>query len=764
MLKKTIWKINQLIKKIIWLFSSNKILTLILIIAALLRFVGTNPGYNQFHADEGISYSAAVSMIKDKNLDPLRYDYPALIPEINYLFFRIVFIPLKWVQYYGTHIFDIVDGYINFPLSPVAKNTVFQVYVLGDRNLNALHWGRYVTAFFSLLNVLLVYFLAKKLFEKKLGRQASFIGLLAAFLLTFNFKSVVNSHIGLPDIYNSFFVLLSFISCLNLYQKPNRKNYLLTGFVVGLSFSTKYQIFAVFPFVLTHLFLSFEKSHINFKKLFDINFIVSLVLIPLTFIILNPYFFVHFNEAVKIVKGVSLKYGMGTNQLNLYPFSYWFHVDYGALEFILVFLGIFISIKKFKKELLFLMSFILPFLYVLIYYSRGGFYIRNFITTTPLLMIFASLAIWQIFSIFKSATGKKISLVLLLAGLLAVIFIPARNSIINSYYYTKPWGYDLMRPWIQQNLPKNVTVASHPFDAVNLKITNKRTQFDILGSWSIAEHRENGASYAVLDLNWAGYPFYFWMFYGFDDLHLYWNKPLDIMRNMFFGLATEEQFRYSVHSVTKPWQAPDTHLLLIKFPSWPTVEMNQIKNFNFDSNQNNWVIRGTKQQAGPPYMYDPNTGYSNKGSLVLLPLATKFPIVRLSSPAISIKEGHLYKIDGYLKTDLKLSPEEREGFLRIDFYGKDFDPERVGLISSVSPRVYGTTDWVKKEIVERAPTGAKLLVVSIQSQISTKTKVWLDDVEVQESKNPVEDITTKPPYYIQKMDLNYVYPNSHGNL
>jgi len=82
----------------------NKILIVILIIAAVLRFVGTKPGYNQYHADEGISYSAATSMIKNGNLDPLRYDYPALVPLTNYVFFKFIFIPVNWAYYYFSHI------------------------------------------------------------------------------------------------------------------------------------------------------------------------------------------------------------------------------------------------------------------------------------------------------------------------------------------------------------------------------------------------------------------------------------------------------------------------------------------------------------------------------------------------------------------------------------------------------------------------------------------------------------------------------------
>src|SRR3989338_11582213 len=96
-------------------------------------------------------------------------------------------------------------------------------------------------------------------------------------------------------------------------------------------------------------------------------------------------------------------------------------------------------------------------------------------------------------------------------------------------------------------------------------------------------------------------------------------------------------------------------------------------------------------------------GHQNLGSIVSKIGGSKFPTSRITSPPIEIKEGHLYHIEGFLKTELKLGPKEREGFLRIDFYGAGADQEKVGILSSVSSRVYDTEEWIKKEVMERAP-------------------------------------------------------------
>lgn len=772
-LKKISKKTSSLILS--WI-KANKSVLLILIIAALLRFTGIYPGYNQYHADEGITYSAASSMVRNNNLDPLRYDYPAIVPDINFFFFELFFVPIGWIWFYISHILDFLNGSMHFPLSELESKKVLLKHILGDRYINALFWSRFITASFSIANVFLTYMLARDLFRNKI-KNSEVIALLAAFLLTFNYKHVINSHIGLPDIYNAFFVLVVLIMAVKIWNSKviNIKKYLLTGFLVGMSFSVKYQIFAIFPFLLAHLFSAIHNKDgkftailigksIDIKRLFHPITFLSMVIVPLTFALFNPYFFIHLDSALSAIKMVSQKYGVGANELNLYPFSYFFHIDYGFLEFGLVLIGLLIMLWKFKLEGLLLLSFVFPFMYSLIYYSKGGFYIRNFITVTPIFMIFAAVAIWQIHKTFLSQLKIKYDKILIVALLSIVVFIPARNSIISSFSYTQPWGYDNLRPWIEKNLPNDVTIAAHPFDARNLNIKNKRTEFEIAGAYSLAEHAENGATYALMDLNWAGNPFYFWMSYGFEDLKLYWGKPLDILRNIFHGIAAEELFRYQLVAVTKPWQSPDTHLIVAKLPEWPKVEMTDIKNFSFDQSLEEWNIYGKDGGMDNGFAFDGEKGYGEKGSVVYYPFGSKYPTIRLTSKPIPIRPGHLYILEGYLKTDKLLGSREREGYLRADFYGKEVDLEKRGVISTVSSRVYGTKEWVKKEIIERAPEDAKFLTVSIGAYQTLQTKLWLDDVRVLESIDEIEDITSKPPYKHTEIDLNYLYPNSHGNL
>lgn len=750
-------KIKSLLKRIANLANNNKILVIILIVAALLRFIGTNPGYNQYHPDQGISYSAASSMVKNGNFDPLRYDYPALVPDINYIFFKLVFIPLNWIKYYLTHIPEIIDGVVHIPIAPLEEKTLFQTYVLGDRAINALFWSRYITAFFGVCNVLLVYILAKKIFEK-IGPNSKYIGLIAAFLLTFNYKHVVNSHIGLPDIYNAFFLLLSLLSNINLWKNPSFKNYILAGIAVGLSFSVKYQIFALFPLLLTHLYLSFSNRRINLGRLLNYKIFICLALIPLVFALTNPYFFIHFEKALKAVRDVSQKYGMGTNKLNLYPIWYMYNVDYGLPILLAITLGIVLAVKRFFKQSLFLLSIILPFVYVFFYYSIGGFYVRNLITITPIFFIFAAFFFWLIFEKLAPILNKNVALFLVLAILLLAVYLPGRNSIINSYYYTKGWGYDALKAWVSSNFQNEFIVAAHPFDFSKGILKNNRTEFEIDGAFALNEHKENGAEYALINLDWGGNTFYFWMNFGPQDLKKYWNKPYEIMRNTYHGIAAEELFRYQIFSTLKPWQAPDSALILAKIPNWPKTEMVEIESFKFNEGLENWTIFGSDVRN--EFEFDSSDGYLAKGSIVLLNGVDKG--IRIVSPLVAIKPGFVYSVSGYLKSENILESRQRDGFLRIDFYQNKNLIGKLGLSSTVSSRVFGSADWMKREITVRAPDSAKFMTISFSANHANK--IWLDDIIVEESKFEVGDITANPPYIKREVDLNLLYPNSHGNL
>lgn len=591
----------------------KNLLILILVIAAILRFGGIYPGHNIYHADEPIIYGTAVNMLKSGNLDPGRYDYPATTIFINFVIFKIIFVPLFWIKYLITNVPSIVDGLVSF--DEESKKRILNTAILGNRNVNALFWSRTITAIFSLGNVLIIYLVGKEFYNKQ-------VGLIAALLLAFNFKHVVNSHLALPEPYNSFFLLLSLFMSLRLLKVPTQKNYLLAGLITGLSVATKYQVYALLPLLTAHLLVSINGFKPDFKQLFGRKVIISMLLIPLVFLLLNPYFIINYEVALNWVTRVSLKYQMGRNNINLFLLSYMQHLDYGVPMLLAVLFGLIIAPFKKPKKTLVILGPILLFTFLFFYYSNGGFYVRNLVTITPFLLLFASVLIWEVYLTLNKILDTNVSLALMVSLVLLTIYLPAKNSLIHAYYYTKPWNYTSMTTWLQENLPENAVIAATLWDLPTGEPKRSKTEFSIHGSYSLAEHRENGADWALWNFNSQATLFYFWMSIGVEDLGKLWNKPINYLENTYHGLAVEEMVRHSPFIAAKPGIASDHTLIIAKIPKWPITDMVRAKSFTFDNNWENWKIVGSSLRGGPTSPADSSIVTSSSQNVAMFVLKT----------------------------------------------------------------------------------------------------------------------------------------------
>jgi len=741
--------------KIVAFIKTNKLIVFILLMASALRLTGIKPGYNQYHSDEPVIYEGAVNMIKNKNLFPGYYYYGSVPITINSLIFRTVFIPLGWLNYYSENIFKIIDGKIHLPIAPLEAKRILQVEIFGEREINAIFWSRFITALFGIGCVYLLYLLGKKVFGKK-------VGLLAAFLLVFNFKHVVNSHLGLPDIYNSFFLLLSMIFTYRLWRDPSKKNYLLAGIFAGFSFSVKYQFYSFFPYILAHFYRVYQEKKDYLKNLFDPYFIAGGLVIPLIFLLTNPYYFINIKEAIYQNSLDVKRYSLGANELNLYPLFFLAKFDYGYPQLVLLLLGLFISLIKNFKKALFLFFPLFLYIFIFFYYSRGGFFVRNAITTTPIAMVYISYTLNLVFEFISNKLPKFIFLSLLIVTLILMVYIPAKNSILNVYAYAKPWTYQVMHDWMDKNISSEEKIAVDAFDWGEFpkKLNYLTLDFDYF--YSKAELEEMGAEWVVYNLFRAGKPFYFWMNFSLKDLQMYWKKPVQIMRNMYPALVIEEVARYRLFEAVKSWQAPDMNLIIAKFPQWPKVDYKNIASYTTEKDFFSWRLIDELNSTLPKFSLDVNC-YDDKACIIFFPGSTKYPTIRFTSDFFEVQPGHLYEVKGFIRSEKNLEDIEREGFLRIDFYQDKNDITKAGSTSSVSSRVYGSVGWQLKKIIDKAPQDAKYMTVSFSVYNPNLTKFWFDDVTINESIEIVKDVD-QSLYLKNPLDLDLLFPNSHGNL
>lgn len=743
-------------KNIISYIKNNKILSLILLVALLLRGIGFQPGYSPYHSDEGMSYSSAIEMIKRVNIDPGRYDYPALIPMIHAIVYLVFFLP-----------FFLILSFIFSPENIPGGKNLFDLlvrFLVVNQQTMVLFWGRFLTALFGVGVVWMVYKVSVKYFIDKR------IGLVAAFLTAVNFRQVLNSHLGLPDIYNAFFLLVSFYAFSHLLRNPSLKNYIFSLVTLALYFSTKFQIFAVPAFLIIHLYHSLKLTTKKFSLEFFRNFLNSKFLISaivggLTVLAINYTDLIHWKEFKDINSYNLLKYGFGAKQFNFYPLSYLYHIGIGPLIFISIILGIILGLRRFTFKTIVLISAAVPFMYFFVYFSRGGYYTRNFVTITPLFLIFAAVFIVNFWIVLL----KSVKWSNLLIFLTAVFFSYTQiiNSIVVASSYIKPWNFEQARNWASTNIPNKAKVVSHPWDKYPRDKDFEIIPLEPSTIFSIAEMREEQGEYGFINLDWLSLSSYWWINRSTKDSLLFWNKPDALLSNTFGGVTAKELASYAAAVFIKPWQAPEMNILIAKIPGEHEIGRTLLKTFNFndESSLEGWSLIDGDINASKGIYFDPSQGYQDLGSIKIEAGTRRFPIILAASHPLTFEKKRAVVVEGWIKTDSPISKGSRDGFLRIDFYKErlvKINIDTASVYSSVSPRYFGEGEWIKHKIFVIPPDDVNFLTVSLQS--GGNANFWFDDVSIYLSKEIYENPRKNPPSIDYQIPNEILFPYSQGGL
>jgi hypothetical protein len=692
------------------------------------------------------------------------------MPLLNLIIYWIFILPYVFLKIFLSDPKMIVTL---FHLGVFDFFTQFRALIFGVSDITALYWSRYIAAVVGTGAVVMVYSTTKKLFNKSAG-------LFAAFFLAFNFRHVLGSHFGLPDIYSSFFNTLALYGAVLLLEKNTRKRYIIAGITAALALSIKYQPFAYLPFFMVHFLWVFKKK--SFWYLFNKDFILGTLSSIATFIVINPYYLFNIKEAMSQVSIDYIWYQMGIYAFRFYSYFYLYHFGIGAFPSIAILLGIVImSFNNFKKNLL-LLSFIVPFFFIITIYSNAGSYTRNFVSVIPLLMIYAGFSMDILYGSLKKI-NKSMGGIIIVIILILINSSSIKNSVVLDYNYAKPWNIDSLTNWLRENIPSNITIAPYqiPFayqEQMMLKSKNiKRLDWNYAGGPnSLAEFQEEGMQFAILNTEAFQLATYRWR--GWNDYKEYFkynNVPFDYIQSSFYGLAMKELMQYTVYEVYKPWQAQgERNYLVFKIPEKPTEIGKKIAYFGFDIGKDMWRIRSSFGFETIKGGWADQEGNSSKGALVI----TKgggIPTSRLSSPAVPIKRGMVYTVRGFIKNDPGIRDADNEGFLRIDFYKNNSEAEIDGLGISValSKRASVSGGWEEVKASIRAPADAKYLTISFQRKEPVifgtrsfkksqelKFSSYLDDVELFESFIQPDEAFSEFPYIKPTIPMESIYSNS----
>lgn len=247
----------------------------IVALGAVLRFYNLNWGEGHFFHPDERNIGMAVA-----NIDPAAGDY-------NPNFFAYGSFPIYMIYYFSKG---------NFELS--------------------LLTGRFLSAFFSTVSLLLIYSIARQLLTSILARSRESIAntrsieryaLLTTAVAAFSPALIQFAHFTTFESFLTFEYLLFTYFGIKLIHKPSLANYTILGAIVGLAVGTKIvSLFLVGIFALIHLIVVFSERREGYDrlrfltqlpyKLLSINFLLSLLLIVVVFLTTNPFMFLDFKS------------------------------------------------------------------------------------------------------------------------------------------------------------------------------------------------------------------------------------------------------------------------------------------------------------------------------------------------------------------------------------------------------------------------------------------------------------------------------------
>ena len=437
-------------------FKKNWILLIILVIAFILRVVGIFYAYPlMVVGDEIPNLFASLKMLGTFSFHPAspNYYYPAVISYIYLPFLALFIIGGKLVGFFGS--FDSIKEIVF--LSP----GVFIPLV------------RLVSVLFGVLSVYLVYLITYKLFNKKAG-------LLAGWFLAISYFHSVNSHFAQTWTIQTFFILLALYFAVSVYlkEKNNWRDYLLGGFLIGLSFGVNFVgIVTYFWFFLVHILKNqgqgFVRIFLKNKNFWLLN--LSLFLMVLIVYYLNPYGLNNYFARIIDTQTPAVAGGGGYSSYK--PLSYaalqilFFYVTNTFIqEPFLASVAILGSIYLFlKKRHYFYFLVLWPILYYLMISPLTGAMGRYILPALPLLVIISG---WFLSVLFEGNKVRKniLWILIFLASLYSIILI-----VVSDIRMLKQDTRVLAREWILNNVSSGAKIKNEDLGESLMLVENKST-------------------------------------------------------------------------------------------------------------------------------------------------------------------------------------------------------------------------------------------------------------------------------------------------
>lgn len=746
----------------------------IILIAFFLRVVGLIP--NIAHPDEAhvqtFSWDLAKNIISYGDFNPHTFKYGSLMFYLQTLTLLPIFLATFLTETINVFVSSSFTSqgleYINYHQTAVHKYSDLLLFV-----------GRFQTAIWGTLSILLLYLLTKRFFSKR-------IAFLSALLFAIAPLHVRDSHYITTDILSLFFILLSLYTLSLLIEFKSWKWFIISGIVLGVAASIKYfpLAFLAYPLALMYSFEKkrqwFFKAGVGFLGIFLGLFLglpflfldsqsqglfqkeLNQYILPWYSTSLSNYFFSVGGFITSL--GKSPLPSLDTLIPQFYkPFylSYIMFKGFGIIPTILGIVGlIYLLWKRFRVGLFLSIIPVFTFLYLSLYVPSS--YERTAIPILPFLAMFASVPLDFIITRLEK---KKLKKGVIISMLLLVIAQPFFVSTAATISCGQTYSQKMSSQWVDKNIPDSakigyVTLVSVP----SHRIYQDYRPLEPIRDIGFEEARDLGLDHVFINggrLDYETYPFFNYFFF----------VPEKLFENSYYSLILSEYESRAnlLGQINKPSMCDTTRISYYKIsPKKEILEKNQsqIKLFNFNNKEDltDWRLERYETLSESRITHKKE---GDNGFLEFSNQPAKYTSSSIRSNNFPVIPNSSYTLSALVRSGEKESTNLSQVVLRLDFYNNsqgignslkelfqkgylllkegptaiyfeekrqvtaDFSNNQLpGKTVALSPRTKLPNEWTKVKITATAPSDAKYAVLSIFDAAGSKSIIDIDNIEL----------------------------------
>jgi 4-amino-4-deoxy-L-arabinose transferase-like glycosyltransferase len=306
--------------------------------------------------------------------------------------------------------------------------------------------------------VWLVYRIGVQLFTRR-------VGLIAALLLGVAFLHVRDSHYAVNDVPSTFLLMACFCWCVKVYQRGQRRDYVLAGLLGGLAVATKYSTGIIAVSLLTaHALRCRRAGQPLWSNGGNRLLIAAAAASALGFLLGCPYALLDLPEFARGFVGQAWLGSLPEQRPPDSPPSIVLYVEalgrgFGVIPLIFVVLMTVAWVRDPTKRPRACLLLVFPLIYLAFMLTVVLFYVRFTIPMLPFVALAAALAIDGLvgrLSVPQHSRGK-VWIATSVLGL--IVSQPLLFSIRHNVLISRPDTRELVTDWAVKNLPEDATIA-----------------------------------------------------------------------------------------------------------------------------------------------------------------------------------------------------------------------------------------------------------------------------------------------------------------